>query len=62
MSVLNRGSAVDQSQERGGQDHVRTFDPWANETLIDILNELKKMNQYLHLITDEEIDDDIERF
>ena len=55
MSVLDRGSSEEQSQERAGQDHVRTFDPEAYILLGQILEELKKMNSQLQLITDEEI-------
>jgi len=58
MSVLNRGSAVDQSQERGGQDHVRVFDPQAYILLTQILDELKKMNLQLQIITEEDVKDD----
>jgi len=55
MSVLKRGSSEEQSQERGGQDHVRTFDPEARILLGEILAEIKIMNIQLQLITDEEI-------
>ena len=54
MSVLNRASAEDQSQERRGQDHVRTFDPDAYQLLGLIYQELLKLNAHMAILTDEE--------
>ena len=44
----------DEIQVRNLQDHQRTYDPDANETLKEILAELKKMNQQFIFITGEE--------
>jgi|DEB0MinimDraft_10_1074344.scaffolds.fasta_scaffold08524_2 hypothetical protein len=54
MSVLDRGSRVEEVQSRNGQDHQRTLDPETHILLTQILKELQKMNQQLEFITDEE--------
>jgi len=54
MSVLDRGSRVEEIQSRNGQEHQRSFDPETNRLLTLILKELQKMNQQFEIITDEE--------
>lgn len=55
MSVLDRGNPEDEIQERNGQKHERVFDPESYILLGEILEELRKMNLQLQLITDEDI-------
>jgi len=43
-----------QTQDRGGQDYLRTFDPVSYQVLVGILKELKKVNNQMNLITGEE--------
>ena len=54
MSVLDRGSSEEQSQERAGQDHIRTFDPESYQLLGLIYKELLKLNAHMEILTDEE--------
>lgn len=44
-----------QVQETSGYEHVRTISPTTNMLLSEILDQLKKMNTQLSLITDEEL-------
>jgi hypothetical protein len=47
-------TTADEKQTRNGQDHARVFDPENRKLLVEILNELKKMNIQLSIITEEE--------
>lgn len=44
-----------QVQETSGYEHVRTISPTTDMLLSEILDQLKKMNTQLSLITDEEL-------
>ena len=52
--IKNTVTTDDELQVRNGQDHTRVYDPTNDMLLVEILNELKKMNQQLQFITDEE--------
>ena len=52
--IKNTVTTDDELQVRNAQDHARVYDPTNDMLLVEILNELKKMNQQLQFITDEE--------
>lgn len=45
----------DELQVRNAQDHQRIFDPINQKILLEILQELQKMNMHLSMITEEEL-------
>jgi len=47
----------DGTQERGGQDHQRVYDPTSEELQKQILEQLKEMNFHLRIVTDEKYED-----
>lgn len=55
--LKQRKLEIEKTVERNGQKQSRVYDPNADLILIEVLKELKKMNQYLSLIADEEIGD-----
>lgn len=48
-------TADEELQVRNNQDHQRVFDPENRKLLLEILDELKKMNIQLSLMTEEEL-------
>ena len=54
MSNL-RKSDPSELQTRNGQEHVRVYNPTSERLMFGILEELKKMNTQLSLITEVEL-------
>ena len=54
VSAVTATTPDAEAQTRNGQKHTRVYDPTSEMILVEILNELKKMNQQLQFITDEE--------
>lgn len=53
-STGTNSTSEDELQQKNGQQHQRVYDPDSNRLLGDILEELKKMNFQLSIITSEE--------